>query len=198
MVVLVVAIVRSATPSRRPCTAIPRGCAATCGWGAVGALVLIALCLVHSVVIFPTEVVNAAAGYVYGFWLGLAIVMVGWTASSIVAYAIGRHLGRPALRRLAGTSASSASRRRRARRRDRPARGAPDPAAPYSGIGYVAGASCGQLWVRLHQAVNRLSIRSFPIRPRLGEAKTVGIFQPMAERAVEADMGQPDHGDRDW
>jgi hypothetical protein len=31
----------------------------------------------------------------------------------------------------------------------------------------------------------------------MGEAKTVGIFQPMAERAVEADMGQPDHGDRE-
>ena len=51
--------------------------------------------------------------------------------------------------------------------------------------------------MRLHQAVNRLSIRKLPDPPQMGEAKTVGIFQPMAERAVEADMGQPDHGDRE-
>jgi len=31
----------------------------------------------------------------------------------------------------------------------------------------------------------------------MGEAKTGGVFQAVAERAVEADMGQPDHGDRE-
>jgi len=54
-----------------------------------------------------------------------------------------------------------------------------------------------QLWVGLHQAVNRLSIRKLPDPPRMREAKPAGILQPIAERAVEADMGQPDHRDRE-
>ena len=29
----------------------------------------------------------------------------------------------------------------------------------------------------------------------MGEAKSGGIFQPVAERAVDADMGEPDHRD---
>ena len=36
-----------------------------------------------------------------------------------------------------------------------------------------------------------------PDPSHMGEAKTAGIFQAVAERAVEADMGQPDHGDRE-
>ena len=32
--------------------------------------------------------------------------------------------------------------------------------------------------------------------PQMGEAKTFGIFQAIAQRAVDADMGEPDHGQR--
>ena len=36
-----------------------------------------------------------------------------------------------------------------------------------------------------------------PANPaEMGEAKTGGIFQSVAERAVDADMGEPDHRDR--
>ena len=41
--------------------------------GAGGALVLTGLMLVHAVVPFPSELLNAAAGFVYGFWLALPI-----------------------------------------------------------------------------------------------------------------------------
>lgn len=151
-IVVMAVLVAAITPLREAFSATVHGDTARLrsdlrDWGAVGALVLIALCVIHSVVLFPTEVPNAVAGYVYGFWLGLAIMMVGWTASSIVAYAIGHHLGRPALRRLAG--------RERVERVERLVeRGGATgllavrliPLLPYSGIGYVAGALRVPLW----------------------------------------------------
>ena len=39
--------------------------------GAGGALVLVGLMLVHAILPFPSELLNAAAGFVYGFWLAL-------------------------------------------------------------------------------------------------------------------------------
>ena len=49
----------------------------------------------------------------------------------------------------------------------------------------------------LHQAVDRLSIRKLPDPAQKSEAKPAGILEPIAERAVEADVGQPDHGDQE-
>ena len=46
--------------------------------GAAGALVLAGLMLVHAVVPFPSELVNAAAGFVYGFWIAFPLVLAGW------------------------------------------------------------------------------------------------------------------------
>ena len=70
--------------------------------GPAGALVLVGLMLVHAVVPFPSELVNAAAGFVYGFWIALPLVLVGWTLSALATYAIGRDAARPLLLRLAG------------------------------------------------------------------------------------------------
>ena len=39
--------------------------------GVGGVFALLAVILSHALVPFPTELVSAAAGYVYGFWLGL-------------------------------------------------------------------------------------------------------------------------------
>ncbi len=115
--------------------------------GFAGALVLFALIVSHAVLFYPSEIVNAAAGYVYGFGPALALVMVGWTVSGLVAYAIGHHVGRPALRRLAG--------QRRLERAERAVdRGGAVgllaarliPIVPYSVVGYVAGAARVPLW----------------------------------------------------
>src|SRR6266571_3583062 len=38
-------------------------------------------------------------------------------------------------------------------------------------------------------------LRLSPDPPEMGEAKTAGIFQAVAERAVDADMRHPDHRD---
>src|ERR1044072_6160190 len=43
--------------------------------GAAGALVLLALVLAHAVIPYPAELTTAAAGYVYGFGPGVALLM---------------------------------------------------------------------------------------------------------------------------
>ena len=78
--------------------------------GVGGPLLILALALIHTVVIYPAEIVNAAAGFAYGFFPALALVTVGWMASALLCYVVGR--GSPGRCSTAGsaTSASSGSR----------------------------------------------------------------------------------------
>jgi len=46
--------------------------------GVAGPLLILALALIHAVVFYPAEIVDAAAGFVYGFFPALALVMAGW------------------------------------------------------------------------------------------------------------------------
>jgi uncharacterized membrane protein YdjX (TVP38/TMEM64 family) len=115
--------------------------------GAAGALVLLGLVLVHAVVPFPSELVNAAAGFVYGFWLALPLVLAAWTLSALATYAIGRAAARPALKRLAGEERLEEG----ARLVDRGGATALlaarlIPIVPYSAVGYVAGAAHVPVW----------------------------------------------------
>jgi uncharacterized membrane protein YdjX (TVP38/TMEM64 family) len=70
--------------------------------GVTGALVLFALVLVHTVVPYPAEIALAVAGYVYGFWIGVPLMLVSWLATGLLAYALGRAVGFPAARRVFG------------------------------------------------------------------------------------------------
>jgi uncharacterized membrane protein YdjX (TVP38/TMEM64 family) len=70
--------------------------------GTWGVLLVAGLGLVHAVVFFPAEILNAAAGFVYGFGPGFPLVWASWTASALLAYEIGRHAARPLLHRLLG------------------------------------------------------------------------------------------------
>jgi uncharacterized membrane protein YdjX (TVP38/TMEM64 family) len=54
------------------------------------------------VVWYPAEILDAAVGYVFGFGVGLPLMMGCWIASGLVAYYVGRHAARPILYRLAG------------------------------------------------------------------------------------------------
>jgi uncharacterized membrane protein YdjX (TVP38/TMEM64 family) len=72
------------------------------GTGVGGVLVLYALMIAHAVVIFPAEITNLVTGFTYGIPLGLLICGTGWFASAICTFYLGRHVGRPLLRRLAG------------------------------------------------------------------------------------------------
>jgi uncharacterized membrane protein YdjX (TVP38/TMEM64 family) len=71
--------------------------------GAAGPLLILALTLIHTVVIYPAEIVNAAAGFAYGFFPALALVTVGWMASALLAYWVGTRVARPLLDRWFGT-----------------------------------------------------------------------------------------------
>jgi uncharacterized membrane protein YdjX (TVP38/TMEM64 family) len=72
------------------------------GLGVAGPLLIIGLALIHAVVFYPAEIVDAAAGFVYGFFPALALVMTGWLLSGFLCYAVGRSVARPLLERWLG------------------------------------------------------------------------------------------------
>jgi uncharacterized membrane protein YdjX (TVP38/TMEM64 family) len=74
------------------------------GLGVAGPLLIVALALIHAVVIYPAEIVDAAAGFVYGFFPALALVTVGWMLSGFLCYAVGRSVARPLLDRWFGAA----------------------------------------------------------------------------------------------
>ncbi|MBA2348762.1 MAG: VTT domain-containing protein [Solirubrobacterales bacterium] len=115
--------------------------------GAGGVLVLYGVLLAHVVIWYPAEIPTAAAGFVYGFWLALPILMLGWLISALATYAVGHFAGRPLLYRFAGE--------RRFLRAERViARGGWPillaarfvPVMPFSLTGFVAGAAGVPLW----------------------------------------------------
>jgi uncharacterized membrane protein YdjX (TVP38/TMEM64 family) len=70
--------------------------------GAAGPLLILALTLIHAVVFYPAEIVDAAAGFAYGFFPALALMTVGWVVSGLLCWAVGRHVARPLLDRWLG------------------------------------------------------------------------------------------------
>lgn len=53
------------------------------GLGVGGLGLLMALMLIHAVIFYPSEVVTATAGFVYGFVPGAGFAVVGWLASGL-------------------------------------------------------------------------------------------------------------------
>jgi len=115
--------------------------------GFTGVLITLGLALVHAVLWYPAEILDAAVGYVYGFWAGLPLVMLGWFLNAMVSYWIGRHAARPALWKVVG--------RERFERLERVAEtgGATlllgirlVPVIPFSLFSMVAGAAHVPLW----------------------------------------------------
>jgi uncharacterized membrane protein YdjX (TVP38/TMEM64 family) len=72
------------------------------GLGLAGPLLILALALLHAVVFYPAEIVDAAAGFAYGFFPALALVSVGWLLSGLICFAVGRSVARPLLDRWFG------------------------------------------------------------------------------------------------
>ena len=64
-----------------------------------GIAILYGVIAFHTFVWYPAEIVNTAAGFVYGFWPALILVMSGWIAQGLAAYWIGRLAARPLLHR---------------------------------------------------------------------------------------------------
>jgi uncharacterized membrane protein YdjX (TVP38/TMEM64 family) len=115
--------------------------------GVAGPLLILVLALVHAVVFYPAEIVDAAAGLVYGFIPALALMMFGWLLSGLVCFAIGRSVARPLLDRWLG-------RQRFERIEAKIERGGPKvliaarliPIFPFSLVSYAAGAARVPPW----------------------------------------------------
>jgi uncharacterized membrane protein YdjX (TVP38/TMEM64 family) len=110
--------------------------------GAAAALVLVGIALVHAIVPFPAEFPTAAAGFVFGFAIAFPLMVVAWTLSCLVAYALARGVGPPLLDRLAGKERMEATDKLIARG------GWPIllagrliPVVPYNLVSYAAGAT---------------------------------------------------------
>jgi uncharacterized membrane protein YdjX (TVP38/TMEM64 family) len=71
--------------------------------GIGGPIIIVGLGVIHSVVPYPAEIVNAAAGFAYGFFGGLGIVSIGWMLSAMICYWFGTGVARPVLDRWFGT-----------------------------------------------------------------------------------------------
>jgi uncharacterized membrane protein YdjX (TVP38/TMEM64 family) len=112
------------------------------GGSVSGPLLVFWLAMVHVVVWYPAEILDAASGYVFGFGAGFPLVMGSWIVSGLAAYAVGRHFARPLLYRVAGEE-------RFKRAEDLIHRGGAIaliggrliPIVPFSLMGYVCGAA---------------------------------------------------------
>ena len=115
--------------------------------GIAGPLLIIGLALIHAVVFYPAEIIDAAAGFVYGFFPALLLMMCGWMLSGLLCFAIGGSVARPLLDRWLG-------RERFERIEAMIERGGPTlmlamrliPILPFSIVSYAAGAARVPLW----------------------------------------------------
>jgi uncharacterized membrane protein YdjX (TVP38/TMEM64 family) len=71
--------------------------------GIAGPLLILVLTLLHAVVFYPAEIVDAAAGLAYGFLPALLLVMSGWVLSGLACFFVGRSVARPLLDRWFGS-----------------------------------------------------------------------------------------------
>jgi uncharacterized membrane protein YdjX (TVP38/TMEM64 family) len=115
--------------------------------GLAGPLLILALALIHAIVFYPAEIVDAAAGFAYGFFPALALTMLGWLLSGLLCFAIGRSVARPLLDRWFGAA-------RFERAEATIERGGATlllavrllPIVPFSLISYAAGAARVPVW----------------------------------------------------
>ena len=115
--------------------------------GAAGPFLILALTLLHAVVFYPAEIVDAAAGYAYGFFPAMALMTVGWVLSGLICWAVGHRVARPLFDRWFGSE--------RFERVERAIeRGGPSlliamrliPILPFSIVSYAAGAARVPAW----------------------------------------------------
>lgn len=115
--------------------------------GAAGPLLILALALIHCVVFYPAEIIDAAAGFAYGFAPALLLAMTGWIVSGMICWAVGRSVARPLLDRWLGAE-------RFERVEAMIERGGPTlllamrliPILPFSIVSYAAGAARVPAW----------------------------------------------------
>ncbi|HEX4464787.1 MAG TPA: VTT domain-containing protein [Solirubrobacterales bacterium] len=115
--------------------------------GVAGPLLILVLTLLHAVVFYPAEIVDAAAGLAYGFLPAMLLMMTGWLLSALACFFVGRSVARPLLDRWFGSE-------RFERIEARIDRGGAKaliavrliPIFPFSIVCYAAGAARVPLW----------------------------------------------------
>jgi uncharacterized membrane protein YdjX (TVP38/TMEM64 family) len=115
--------------------------------GAAGPLLILALTLLHAIVFYPAEIVDAAAGFAYGFFPALLLMTIGWMLSGLLCWAVGHRVARPLLDRWFGAA-------RFERIEAMIERGGPTlllamrliPILPFSIVSYAAGAARVPAW----------------------------------------------------
>jgi uncharacterized membrane protein YdjX (TVP38/TMEM64 family) len=115
--------------------------------GAGGPLLILGLALIHAVIFYPAEIVDAAAGFAYGFLPAMALMMAGWVVSGLLCFAVGHRVARPLLDRWLGEQ-------RFERIEAMIERGGPSlllamrliPIVPFSIVSYAAGAARVPVW----------------------------------------------------
>ncbi|MGH8798785.1 MAG: VTT domain-containing protein [Casimicrobiaceae bacterium] len=136
-------------------------------------LIVIGIFVLGGLVVMPVTMLIAATGIVFGPWLGMLYSLVGATLSAVFVYAIGRELGRDAVRRVAGRRINDLSRRIAKRGLLAMLFVRIVPIAPFSIINLVAGAS-------------HLAFRDFVIGTILGIAPGTIIIVFFVDRIVAA------------
>jgi uncharacterized membrane protein YdjX (TVP38/TMEM64 family) len=144
-----------------------------------GALLVVWLAMVHAVVWYPAEILDAATGYVFGFGVGFPLVMGSWVLSGLASYAIGRYGARPLLYRIAGEE-------RFVRLEELVNSGGATfllgarliPIMPFSLLGYVCGAA-------------RVPIVRFTWTTALGYAPITAYFTYLGSRLEGFSIGDP-------
>jgi uncharacterized membrane protein YdjX (TVP38/TMEM64 family) len=114
--------------------------------GAGGFALLLGLMLAHAIVFYPSEIITATAGYVYGFLPGLAFVVVGWLLAALLSYALGRSVGRPLLQRVLGRRFASLTATMERGGTSLLLASRLIPVVPFALIGYAAGATHISMW----------------------------------------------------
>jgi len=114
--------------------------------GAGGVALLLGLMVLHAIVFYPSEIATTTAGWVYGFWGGLAIAVVGWLLAAMLSFALGRALGGPLLRRLLGDRFGALEQAMERGGVSLLISGRLIPVVPFALLGYVAGATRVNPW----------------------------------------------------
>lgn len=115
--------------------------------GVAGPLLIVVLALMHAVIFYPAEIVDAAAGLVYGFVPALLLMMFGWLLSGLACFAIGRSVARPLLDRWLGRERFERAEARIERGGAKVLIGARlIPILPFSLVSYAAGAARVPVW----------------------------------------------------
>jgi uncharacterized membrane protein YdjX (TVP38/TMEM64 family) len=156
--------------------------------GAGGLALLLGLMIAHAVVFYPSEIVTATAGYIYGFAPALGFVIGGWLLTALLSYALGRSIGGPLLRALLGRRFSQVEKTVAGGGVSLLLAGRLIPIVPFAFLGYAAGATHVNLWRFSWTTVAGYLPLTALVAYLGSDARTLSLGNPLIWVAVAAAM----------